>query len=229
VPNNDVKKSFGAAVKFWRNQRGISQEALAERSDMHRTYICDVERGTRNVSLETIERIARALEVTPGNLLSDYSGLSPRTTSLELLEILLVEDNPDDAELTLHALQRANIANKVHLVRDGVEALDFLFSKCSVAQLPQLVLLDLNLPKIHGMEVLREIRTNPKTRSLSVIVLTVSSRSQDVAESQRLGAKGYLVKPVQFQNFSEVVPKLNLQWAVLKPPVVARTKRSILL
>lgn len=199
---------------------------------MHRTYICDVERGSRNVSLETIERLARALEISPFTLFLNFRRLATDgqrrpVPAEELLDILLVEDNQDDAALTLQALKRANIANHVHLLRDGAAALEFLtctgaFSHRSLGDLPQLILLDLNLPKVDGLEVLRRIKANPRLRTIPIVVLTASSRNLDIAESQRLGAKAYIVKPVDFQNFSEVVPKLNLQWAVLKPiPLLA--------
>jgi two-component system, response regulator len=238
VPNNDVKKVFGASVKFWRNRLGISQEALAERSNMHRTYICDVERGSRNVSLETIERLAQALEISTFTLFFNFRRLSSDKPAMrpvpteELVDILFVEDNPDDAALTLRALKRANMANRVQLVRDGSEALDFLF--CAGAfghrhqeDLPQMILLDLNLPKVSGLEVLRRIKADARTRSIPVVVLTVSHRSQDVNESRRLGADAYIVKPVDFQNFSEVIPKLNLQWAVLKPTAADGNGESV--
>lgn len=225
MPLDDVKKSFGASVKFWRRQLGISQEALAERSDMHRTYICDVERGSRNVSLETIERLAHALEISASTLFSH--ALSPDKPAIQmpgpdhLVNILMVEDNSDDAAITLRALNRANIVNQIRLVRDGAAALDYLFasgtgSKRQPDNLPHLILLDLHLPKIDGLEVLRQIKANPKTNPIPVVVLTVSTRNQDVIESRKLGAEAYIVKPVEFKNFSEVVPKLNLQWAVLK-------------
>jgi len=143
----------------------------------------------------------------------------------EMVDILFVEDNPDDAALTLRALKRANIANRIQLVHDGAEALEFLFCTGAFAHrhmedLPHIILLDLNLPKVNGLEVLRRIKADARLRSIPVAVLTVSSRGQDVADSRRLGAEAYITKPVDFQNFSEVVPKLNLQWAVLKttPP-----------
>lgn len=195
---------------------------------MHRTYICDVERGARNVSLETIERLARALEISPFTLFFNFRRLSSDKPAMqpiptdELVDILFVEDNPDDAALALRALKRANMANRVQLVRDGSEALDFLFCAGAFSHrhqedLPQMILLDLYLPKVSGLEVLRRIKGDARTRLIPVVVLTTSSRSQDVAESRRLGADAYVVKPLDFQNFSEVVPKLNLQWAVLKP------------
>lgn len=232
--NENVKKAFGTSVRFLRNQLGISQETLAERADVHRTYICDVEGGVRNVSLETIERLAVALEVSIAALFAPpadpAAAAEGRPLNLVgphgLVEILFVEDNPDDASLALRALKRASIANVIHHVPDGAEALDFLFSRGKYAArgpggLPQLILLDLNMPKIDGLGVLRRIKADARTRDIPVVVLTVSSRSQDVVKSQRLGAQAYIVKPVDFQNFSEIVPKLKLQWAVLKSASLA--------
>lgn len=226
MPNNDVKKSFGASVKYWRHRLGISQEALAERSDMHRTYICDVERGSRNVSLETIERLARALEISTFTLFYNFRRIPAGARAAEpipeeLGDILLVEDDANDEALALRALREANMANHIEVVRDGAAALDFLFgagphSARRPQIMPQLILLDLNLPKVDGLEVLRKIKTDSRTRAIPVAVMTASRRSQDVAESLKLGAEAYIVKPVDFQNFSEVVPKLNLHWAVLK-------------
>lgn len=228
VQHNNVKKRFGSAVRFWRTQRGITQESLAERANVHRTYICDLEGGTRNVSLEIIERLARALEISTCELFSQHTGTSnsgkaaKKVSRKDLINILLVEDNMDDSTLTLWALKRANFANRVDLVDDGAAALDYLFCAGAYAKrkpndLPHLILLDLNLPKIKGLEVLRRIKQHPETRSIPVVVLTVSNRSQDVTTSRQLGAEAYIVKPVSFQNFSETIPKLNLQWAVLKP------------
>ncbi len=194
---------------------------------MHRTYICDVERGSRNVSLETIERLARALEISTFTLFFNFRKLASdkpvvRPVTDEMADILLVEDNPDDAALMLGVLKRANFANPLRVISDGAAALDFLFCTGPFANrrpedLPQLVLLDLNLPKVDGLDVLRKIKGDARTRSIPVVALTVSGRSQDAAESRRLGADAHLMKPVDFQNFSEMVPKLNLHWAVLKP------------
>ena len=220
----DAKKCFGASVKFWRNRLGISQETLAERSNMHRTYICDVERGARNVSLETIERLAQALEISTFTLFFSFRKISSdktmRLVADEMAEILIVEDNPDEAECALRSLKRARLANRIEWVRDGQAALDFLFGNGLQRRqrrgLPHLILLDLYLPRVDGLEVLRQIRDDPLTRSIPVVALTRSSRGRDAKECQRLGAHACIVKPVDFHSLSEVVPKLNLQW-VLKP------------
>ena len=134
--------------------------------------------------------------------------------------ILLVEDNPDDEILTVRALKKNNILNDIIVVRDGAEALDYLFGAGSYADrdmtvMPQLILLDLKLPKIDGLEVLRRIRGNEKTRLLPVVVLTSSSEEQDMIESYSLGANSYIRKPVDFNQFSEAVKNLGLYWLVL--------------
>lgn len=223
--NIDAKKCFGASVKFWRNRLGLSQEALAERSDMHRTYICDVERGARNVSLETIERLAYALEISTATLFFNYrkapSDKAGRSVMDDMAEILIVEDNAAEAAAALRALKQASLANRIEWLRDGQAALDFLFGRDGLSEgrpgsLPHLILLDLYLPRVDGLEVLRQIRKDPLTRSIPVVTLTGSSRSRDAVHSQRLGAQACIVKPVNFHSFSEVVPRLNLQW-VLKP------------
>ena len=134
--------------------------------------------------------------------------------------ILLVEDNPDDEILTVRALKKNNILNDIIVVRDGAEALDYLFGAGSYADrdmtvMPQLILLDLKLPKIDGLEVLRRVRGNEKTRLLPVVVLTSSSEEQDMIESYSLGANSYIRKPVDFNQFSEAVKNLGLYWLVL--------------
>jgi two-component system response regulator len=139
--------------------------------------------------------------------------------------ILLVEDNPDDEILTLRALQKNNIGNKVHVARDGVEALDFLFCQNQYADrdphdLPQLILLDIKLPKIDGLEVLRRIREDVRTSLLPVVILTSSKEQQDLVEAYRNRANSYMRKPVDFAQFAEAVQQLGLYWLVLNqaPP-----------
>jgi two-component system response regulator len=139
--------------------------------------------------------------------------------------ILLVEDNPDDEALTLRALKKNNILNEVVVARDGVEALDYLFGEGSYAgrdlnRMPEVILLDLKLPKIDGLEVLKRMRSDPRTKLLPVIILTASLRDQDVAESYGLGANSYIRKPVNFEQFTETVRQLGLYWLLLNvsPP-----------
>jgi two-component system response regulator len=139
-------------------------------------------------------------------------------------EILLVEDNPDDVELTLRAFRKSNIANDMIVARDGIEALDYLFSTGVHAgrpgDLPQVVLLDLNLPRVDGLQVLQRLRANPKTRLLPVVILTSSIEEQDLISGYRLGANSYIRKPVDFQEFVEAVRQLGLYWLLLNqiPP-----------
>jgi CheY-like chemotaxis protein/DNA-binding XRE family transcriptional regulator len=214
----------------WRNRLGISQEVLGERANLHRTYISDVERGGRNVSLTSIERLARALEVSLPTLVSFEQPSSPPGDSLPaqgLVDILVVEDNEDDAELAVQALRRANIANLIRVLSDGAAALDYLFCtgefvRRKSSNRAQLILLDLGLPKIDGLEVLRRIKSDPRTSTIPVIVLTVSSRDWNFLLSKDLGAEAYIVKPVDFKSFSELAPRLNLQWALLKPASALR-------
>jgi two-component system response regulator len=141
--------------------------------------------------------------------------------------ILLVEDNPNDEELTLRALNKNKLANKVIVTRDGPEALDFLFARGAFAgrsarELPQLTLLDLKLPKLSGLEVLRIIRADERTKLLPVVVLTTSKEDRDLTASYALGANSYIVKPVDFTQFSHAVRELGLYWLALNqgPPAV---------
>lgn len=133
--------------------------------------------------------------------------------------ILLVEDSEDDITLTLRALKKKNIANEVVIVRDGVEALDKLFGRNGEEVItPALILLDLKLPKLDGMEVLKEIRNNEKTKGFSVVVLTTSNQEEDIVKSYMLGANSYIRKPVDFSQFTEAVGQLGLYWLVLNEP-----------
>lgn len=137
--------------------------------------------------------------------------------------ILLVEDNPDDEALTLRALKKSNIANHVEVARDGVEALDYLFATGShagrdVAKLPQLLLLDLKLPRMDGLEVLKRIRADERTRLIPVVILTSSKEEQDLIGSYSSGANSYIRKPVDFTQFAEAVRQLGIYWLVINEP-----------
>ena len=138
-------------------------------------------------------------------------------------DILLVEDNPDDVELTRIAFDEAKVANNLVVVRDGAEALDYLFARGAhagrdAADLPSIVLLDLNLPRVDGREVLQAIREDPRTRSLPVVVLTTSAEPFDVDKVYELGANSYIQKPVDFARFVEVVRQIGLYWLALNQP-----------
>ncbi len=139
------------------------------------------------------------------------------------VEILLVEDNLADAELTLYALRRNNLANSIHVVRDGEEALEFLFcrgaySERSFDHPPKLVLLDLKLPKVDGIEVLYQIKSDPRTKPIPVIVLTSSKEERDLIASYQCGVNSYIQKPVDFDQFRETVKQLGLYWLLVNHP-----------
>lgn len=134
---------------------------------------------------------------------------------MSLKTILLVEDNPDDELLTFRALKKNNITNQVVVARNGAEALEILHGEKGATSLPQLVLLDLKLPKIDGLEVLKRIRSHPRTKNLAVVVLTSSSEETDMVKSYNLGCNSYVRKPIDFLEFNEAVRQLGLYWLIL--------------
>ncbi|HEY6091805.1 MAG TPA: response regulator [Gemmatimonadales bacterium] len=134
------------------------------------------------------------------------------------VEILLVEDNPTDAELTLRALKQRNLANQVLLCRDGAEALQFFSGGDGSGQVPKVVLLDLKLPKVDGLEVLRHLKSDVRTKSIPVVVLTSSREEPDIERAYELGANSYIVKPVDFEAFARAVSDVGLYWLLLNHP-----------
>ncbi len=139
------------------------------------------------------------------------------------VEILLVEDNPTDVELTLRTLKKHHLANHVHVVGDGAEALDFIFATgtykgMEVEKKPKVILLDLKLPKVDGLEVLRKVKSDERTKDIPVVVLTSSKEEKDRVESYRLGVNSYIVKPVDFNQFTKAVSELGLYWVLLNEP-----------
>ena len=137
-----------------------------------------------------------------------------------MVEILLVEDNANDVELTLHALKRCNLANRIHVVHDGAEALEFIFcagayTHHNFANSPKVVLLDLKLPLVDGLEVLQRVKSDPRTCVIPVVVLTSSREERDIVESYRLGVNSYMTKPVDFEQFTEAVRTLGMYWVLL--------------
>jgi two-component system response regulator len=139
------------------------------------------------------------------------------------VEILLVEDNPQDLALTQRALRKANLTNRIHIARDGAEALDFIFCEGAYAQrkiedTPKVILLDLKLPKVDGLEALKRIKGDPRTRRIPIVVLTSSKEQSDVVRSYELGVNSYIVKPVNFEGFVAAVQDLGMYWLLLNQP-----------
>jgi CheY-like chemotaxis protein len=146
---------------------------------------------------------------------------------IHTVELLLVEDNPQDLELALRALRKANLSNRIHVARDGAEALEFIFCEGPhaprrITDCPKVILLDLKLPKVDGLEVLKRIKGDPRTKMIPIVVLTSSKEQSDVVESYQLGVNSYIVKPVNFEQFAEAVHDLGLYWLLHnQPPTVA--------
>ncbi|RMG98963.1 MAG: response regulator [Chloroflexi bacterium] len=139
------------------------------------------------------------------------------------VEILLVEDNPNDVELTLYALKQNNLTNRIKVLRDGVEALDYIFCRGEYADrdindIPKVILLDLKLPKVDGLEVLKQVKANSKTRKIPIVVLTSSNQEPDIMRSYELGVNSYIVKPVDFEKFTHAVRQLGFYWLLLNQP-----------
>jgi two-component system response regulator len=136
-----------------------------------------------------------------------------------IIEILLVEDNPHDAELTIRTLKKVHLANKLTHVKDGAEALDFIFSRGAYAgrninEKPKVILLDIKMPKVDGIEVLRQIKSNPDTKTIPVVIMTSSKEEQDIITSYKLGVNSYVVKPVDFDGFAKAVADLGFYWLI---------------
>jgi two-component system, response regulator len=148
------------------------------------------------------------------------------------IEILLVEDNPNDVELILHVFQWCNLKERVHVAWDGAEALDYIFGTGAYAgrnlqEKPKVILLDLKLPKIDGIEVLRRIKGNAATKTIPVVVLTSSSEERDIVDSYHLGVNSYIVKPVQFDQFANVIRELGQYWHLINQPPLKKDPDSI--
>jgi CheY-like chemotaxis protein/DNA-binding XRE family transcriptional regulator len=225
--DTDIQIRLGLAVRAYRQRLGITQEELAWRASMHRTYIADIERGARNVTLRSVVNLAKALEVTVGSLLSHPTspadtpspeGAGKEGSSRFVREILLVEDNALDADLAVRVFKRSRITNPLRIVRSAEEGLDFLFGTGRYATQgsvqPHLILLDLNLPEMSGLDFLRRVKSDERTHHIPVVVLTVSQSDRMIIECSRLGTESYIIKPLGIESFVRVTPKLKLQLTI---------------
>jgi CheY-like chemotaxis protein/DNA-binding XRE family transcriptional regulator len=213
---SELQANLGKTIKAQRLRLGVTQEELAWRADLHRTYIADIERGGRNLTLRSIISLAGALQVSVASLLAQPGEIQHGSA---VGEIMLIEDNTVDADLTLRAFKRAKFSNPVTVIRDGKAALEYLFGSTRPVARPRplLILLDLNLPKVSGIEVLRRIKAHDQTRHIPVVVLTVSKDDKSILECAKLGAEQYIIKPVEFEKFSQVSPRLDLHWTLSSP------------
>jgi len=227
METQDVRKIFGSELRRRRKELGLSQEEFGERANLHRTYVSDVEAGKRNPSLQSMQRLASAVGTSIGSVFGAMEGIlgegkgRPADKSNGVVDILLVENDANDAEVTIEAFKKAGVTNRVEVVRDGSEALDLLFCGGKYVNRqpnnrPQLVLLNLQLPKAGGLEVLRRLKSDENTRSIPVIILTASRKDDDLQQGLKLGADAYMVKPVDFENFSRITPKMSFNWALVK-------------
>jgi|SRR5882672_5080705 len=227
LPDSTVVTRFAASVRNARSGLGISQEELAERADLHRSYIADIERGARNITLRSIDKLAKGLGVSNADLLAgtiataasaqDHAG---QPLPGKLANILLVQDDPNAAALTLRALGSTRIVNQIQVVSDGAGALEYVLRTGRYADRPEhshphVILLDLSSPKV--IEVLRRLRRDRRTQKLPVIVISASPGSPELHESRRLGVAACLVKPVGFGHFIQAMSQLGLPWGLLAP------------
>lgn len=222
----DVKQHFGLAIKRWRNKAGISQEELAWRAGLHRSYVADIERGVRNASLQSIEKLARALEISVAALFEQFDASralpSSSAASGQIVEMLLVAEQGAETDLMIEAFKKANVRNHISVANDPAAALAYLFGaeavrKGELKNRPHLILLDFDLRGTGGAELLKTVKNDPRTRSIPVIVL-VSARSRDrIRQTKPLGAEIYIEKPLDFVRFCEAVSQTACYWALFRP------------
>jgi CheY-like chemotaxis protein/DNA-binding XRE family transcriptional regulator len=231
--DSDLQRRLGLAVCISRQHLGLTQEELAWRANLNRSYVADIERGARNVTLRTLATLAAALELTVENLIANTSNPlgAPAALGAEGIspgggEILLVEDTATDAALVVRAFKRSKLTNRVNLVRDAEGGLAYLLGTGRYAKhrpsLPSLILLDVNLPRMSGLEFLQRIKADEHLRSIPVVVLTVSRNDHIVFECAKLSVADYLVKPLEIESLVRLMPRLNLQLTIGAGPLVGR-------
>lgn len=223
---------FGAVVRSQRLSAGLSQEELAHRSGLHRTYVTDVERGARNPSLNSIKKLSDALGMPLGGLFGlveeadrrehqvSASSHQESSSQHEPAEILVAAENSSDADTVIRVLGENNIASHIHAVRDGAEAMDYIFctgayKKRDFLKTPDLILLHLRLSKVDAFTILAKIRDNPLTRPIPVVALGAQS-DQDLARAQQHGVTEFIVAPFDFPKLAHASAQLGLQWMLVK-------------
>lgn len=228
---------FGLVVKDLRRKKQLSQEELANRCGLHRTYITDIEHGTRNVSLKNISKIAHAVEESLHDLFARVERNSQQgvhligqtlqqdTINRPPIEILLVEDDQTFIDQIWHELNKGKIGNKVHVVRNGEEALEFLFSVQSdenkLSSITRAIFLDLDLPTISGFEVLERIRKDKSTKDIPVVVLISSASGVDKDRCKKLGVEEYLTKPLNIDSLTVAMRRLGFRSLFLEREYVS--------
>ena len=210
--SENVLKALAKIIKDRREKAGISQTELAERAKLHRTYISNIERGTQNVSIEILCRIAEALGTSISDLIVSAEELTKR--SVKPLSILLVEDNPADVFLFKRCLERAEFPTDVTTLKNGQQASEFIESieNDGSANAPELIFLDLNLPGKSGHDILKQLKSTDRFKRIPVIVLTTSSNPQDIDRTYAQFANSYLTKPVDPREFEESVGRVLQYW-----------------
>ncbi|MFI5335357.1 MAG: response regulator, partial [Opitutales bacterium] len=208
---------LGLVVRDCRQELGLTQEELAWRAKMHRTYLAGIERGARNITLRSAANLAKALQSSVGSLLSSATrpGHSP-ANALSAQEIILIEDSVTDVKLTQRAFTAVNVVNPLRVLGSAEAGLEYLHGLAGQQSRPQLILLDLNLPGMSGLECLRRLKDDRRTRQIPVAILTVSEHDRDIIACGQLGAIQYIVKPVGFERLGQVTRQLNLRWALLR-------------
>lgn len=210
-------------MRACRHRLGLTQDELGWRSNLHRTYIADVERGARNVTLRSIINLAKALEITVGHMLTHATApMGRETAAVDVTDVLLVEDNSSDIALTERAFKRAHVTNRLRVAHDAEEALEVLFGLTGASKRrairPRLILLDLKLPRMSGLELLRRIKSDRRTKDIPIVVLTMSWSDRAIIECGRLGADNYIIKPFGIESLIRLAPKLDLHLTLGKEP-----------
>ncbi|GEM_PF-130053 len=212
---SDLSAGLADVLKRQRLSLGLNQAQLAERAGLHRSYISEVERGSQNITIETLGRLAEALETS---VLTLVEGANKNVRSLTRpIEILLVEDNEADIYILKHSLHNLKVPTNVTVAKDGKEALDILANSTNTESgiTPDIILLDLNVPKKSGHEVLSEVKSNPLLKQVPVVILSTSNDKADIEKSYALQANTFITKPVNQKDFQDTIALLVEYWFVV--------------